>query len=415
MPNMNDPQQQQMMQQQMMQMQQQMMQQRGGDPNAQQANRKQRPTDIYLVANQRQNSVIVHAPPNKMAIVEAFFKRIDVPGNTQENVNSMLTNVKVYRLASLDPDQLVTSLLAMDALEPSTRLEVDKKNKAVIAYASLPDQFTIAKIIERLDGSAREFEVIQLRRLDAEEVAGTVRFLMGVEQEEEKEDNNLDYYFYGYRNRNQQNDDAKKDTFRVGANSRDNQLLVWANEKEREEIHKLLVKLGEIPPEGGFASKVRVIDANRSAETLEYLKRLQERWGQISEAPLILPTETEFQGKTPSDDSLSPEIARKKKRQIKTMAKQSLSQRPQLKTRTKSPLYPIINPRWLQLPMARPRTLATGQASLLKRQILQHWQSSRTQLIQTSLPQSRFSLTITGIWYFAAMIPRHLMYSKNLC
>ncbi len=294
-PNFSDPRQMQQFQQQMQQMQQQMMQQRGGDPNAQQPNKAKRSTDIYLVANDRQNSVIVHAPPNKMAIVESFIERIDVPSNSEENLQSMLNGVKVYRLSSLDPEQLVASLMAMDALEPTTRLEADTKNKSLVAYASLADQYTIAKVIEKLDGSAREFEVIQLRRLDAEEVAGTIRFLMGVEQEEEKQDNSYDYlyYYYGSRNRNDA-DEGKKDRFRVGANSRDNQLLVWANEKESEEINKLLIKLGEIPPEGGFASKTRVIEANRSQETLEYLKKLQERWQQYSDSPLVLPDETEF-------------------------------------------------------------------------------------------------------------------------
>nr|MCU0721340.1 hypothetical protein [Pirellula sp.] len=127
------------------------------------------------------------------------------------------------------------------------------------------------------------------------EVAGTIRFLMGVEQEEEEQSNNFDYYsyYYGGRNRNNQ-DEGKKDRFRVAANARDNQLLVWSNEKESEEINKLLIKLGEIPPAGGFASKTRVIEANRSQETLDYLKKLQERWQQYSESPLILPDETEF-------------------------------------------------------------------------------------------------------------------------
>ncbi len=82
--------------------------------------------------------------------------------------------MKVYRLATLDPKQLVASLLDMDALEPSTKLQVDENNQAIIAYASLADQFVIQSVIERLDGTGRKFEVIQLRRLDAESVAGSI-------------------------------------------------------------------------------------------------------------------------------------------------------------------------------------------------------------------------------------------------
>jgi type II secretory pathway component GspD/PulD (secretin) len=301
--NPSDPMQMQMqmqMQQQMQQMQQQMAQQQmaagGGGGGAKRA----RPTDVYLVANKRQNSVIVHAPPNKMAIIAAFIDRVDVPSETADDLQTMLNRVKVYRLSSLAPQQLVTSLLSMDALEPTTKIEVDEKNKSITVNASLADHYTIAQIIKKLDGSAREFEVVPLRRLEAEEVAGTIRMMMGVDQEEEESnDNDYFYSFYSYRNRNNK-EKAKPDKFRVASNSRDNQLLIWANDSEREEVNKLLMKLGEIPPSGGFASKTRVLDADRSAETLEYLKKLQERWSEVSETPLVLPDPASVQ--KPADD-----------------------------------------------------------------------------------------------------------------
>ncbi len=63
--------------------------------------------------------------------------------------------MKVFRLASLTPAELVSSLLAMDVLEPSTKLQVDEANSAIIVYASIADQYVIQSIIERLDGSQR--------------------------------------------------------------------------------------------------------------------------------------------------------------------------------------------------------------------------------------------------------------------
>ena len=36
---------------------------------------------------------------------------------------------------------------------------------------------------------------------------------------------------------------------RIGVNAESNQLILWANEYESEEIKKLLLKLGELPPE----------------------------------------------------------------------------------------------------------------------------------------------------------------------
>jgi hypothetical protein len=301
-----------MQQQQMMMQQQQQQQQAGGGA----ANKKAK-AEIYIVGNVRRNSIIAHAPPDKMAVIAAFVRRVDVPNENADSLESLQARTQVYRLSSLDPKQLVASLVAMDAMEPTTRLEVDEKNKAIIAYASFSDQYTIKKMIERLDGSARDVDVIQLRRLRAEDVVGTIKFLMG--NEEKKEDNSRMRYYDPWGNSNSKKD-TNTDQFRVAANSQDNQVLIWANEVERAEVQKLLVKLGELPPAGGSASRVRVIDANRSSETKEYLKRLQEAWSKISPTPLELPKEDQFDApdakKEPAaDKEKDPKDSAKKKKE----------------------------------------------------------------------------------------------------
>ncbi len=273
-------------QQMMLAQQQQQRQQQGGAPAPAKPKDK---GDIYLVANARRNSVIASAPPDKMAIISAFIRRVDVANENGDSMSMLESRMKVYRLSSLDPKQLVASLLAMDVLEPTTRLEVDEKNKAIIAHASIADQYAIQQTIKRLDGSARDVDVIQLRRLRAEDVVGTIKFLMG--NEEKKEDNSRRYYDpWGMSNNKKDTSDA----FRVAANSQDNQVLIWANDLERSEVNKLLVKLGEIPPAGGNASRTRVIDANRSSDTKEYLKRLQQAWSKVSPTPLVLPGDDQF-------------------------------------------------------------------------------------------------------------------------
>ena len=279
-----------MMQQQQMQMQMQQQQQQGKQPAL-----PNKPSEIYIVANVRRNSIIAHAPPNKMAVIAAFIKRIDVPNDSAANMQRMETRMRVFRLTSLDPKQLVASMIAMDALEPTTKLEVDEKNKAIIAYASLGDQLLIQQTIDRLDGSARDVEVIQLRRLRAEDVAGTIKFLMG--KEEPKEDNRNRYYDpWGSSQKKE-----TTDVFRVGANTQDNQILLWATDVEIKEVNNLLMKLGELPPEGGNKSRVRVIDASRSQETKEYLQRLQEAWSKMSPNPLKLPDDFEFDAVKPKE------------------------------------------------------------------------------------------------------------------
>ncbi len=170
-----------MVQQQMQQMQQQMQQSQGG-----QAKKQPAKEEVYLIANERNNSVIVSAPQNKMAIVASFIARVDVPNDQAQDFERVGLRTKVFRLVSLTPADLVKSLLAMDVLEPATRLQVDETNNAIIAYASIADQYVIQKLIDRLDGSQRNAHVIQLRRLEAEAVAGSIKFLMGLKKKPKK-------------------------------------------------------------------------------------------------------------------------------------------------------------------------------------------------------------------------------------
>ena len=285
-------------QQQMMMLQQAQM--AGQQQNAGGAPRAAAPVaDVRLVANTRRNSLIVNAPPDKMAIVAAFVARVDVP-HPNEHYQAVSTRMKVYRLASLEPKKFVASLLALNVLEPTTRLEVDDKNKSMIAYASLADHLTIQDTLQKLDGSARQVEVIQLRRLRAEEVAGTIRLLMGIDQEKKEESPRRGYYAFDFAPQ-QNKESSTKDQLRVGANVGNNQLILWANEFEAAEIKKLLTKLGEIPPQGGSDQRVRVIDGNRSQQMREYLERLKQTWD-AKGVELDLPSDSEFEVDIPVTD-----------------------------------------------------------------------------------------------------------------
>ena len=286
-----------MQQQQMMMMQQQQLAAQQAAMAGQPGMPENKRREIYLVANPRRNSLIVNAPPDKMAIIASFISRVDV-SNPNEQYQALTTRMKVYRLSSLEPKQFVASLLALNVLEPTTRLEVDDKNKSMIAYASLADHLTIQETIKKLDGSARQVEVLQLRRLRAEEVAGTIRLLMGIDGEK-KEDNSRRRFFYFDPFQMNNKESKSSDQLRIGANAVNNQIILWANEFETAEIKKLLIKLGELPPEGGSDQRVRVIEASRSEETREYLERLKRYW-ESNGIELEIPEAAEFEDKPSS-------------------------------------------------------------------------------------------------------------------
>ncbi len=278
---------------QMQQMQQmQMRMQQSGKPPAPEPAKP----DIAVVANTRQNSILIQAPPDRVAVATEFLKRIDVPGETMTSLVDIQNRVEVFRLASLDPAKLIEIVQEMNILEPATRIRVDSDNRALIVSGSAADRYIIQQVITRLDGSGRSFEVLQLRRLDAVEVADSISFLMG--KKEAKEDNSRQrypFFFGGQSNTEKKNDDE----FRVAANTRYRQVLLWANETEMAEVRNLLIKLGELPPPGGSSRVVRTIDADVTPETYRYLQELQRQWKQVSPNPIELPPVERF---VPSKD-----------------------------------------------------------------------------------------------------------------
>ncbi len=272
---------------QQMQMMQQMQNQ---NPNAMAAAKPK--IEIAIVANTRQNSVIIRAPTDRVAAAMQFLKRIDMPSDAIVSLADIQTRVQVFRLTSLDPEKLIEIVSDMNILEPTTRVSIDVENNALIVSGSAADRFVIDSLIKRLDGSGRQFEVLQLRRLNPVEVAESIAFLMGQKEDNNKNDQ-LRNYMYGYYG-NRQEKKREKDKFRVAANSRYRQILLWANEWELEEVQSLLVKLGEFPPSGGDQRTMRVIDASATPETYDYLQRLKEQWNRLSPNQLELPAQESF-------------------------------------------------------------------------------------------------------------------------
>lgn len=274
--------------QQMMQMQQQMMQKmmqqaqqnKGGSAGG----RKERKT--RLVLNTRENSILAHADPDQMAIIEKAIVEIDVKGDPRESMLQNMKRWKVYRLETLNPQTLVDLLQELGDLDPGTILKVDKDKKAILAWAAIADQLTITTLVERLDSSGRELEVIRLRRLDAEYVAGTIMTLMGPKKKEE--DNSSRYrYYYSYGSRNEEKEDDRE--FRVDADLQDNRLLVYANPVEMGEIRTLLQKLGELPDPDATDGGYRVFELNPGDNAESIKRQLEELWRRGNKLEFNLP------------------------------------------------------------------------------------------------------------------------------
>ncbi|WP_437191803.1 secretin N-terminal domain-containing protein [Planctomicrobium sp. SH527] len=262
--------------QQIQQMQQMMQQQRGN----QQGSGPAKQEDPRLIVNERENSILAHAPPDKMEIIDQTITAIDVPGDGEAQMLQNISKVKPYRLTTLDPQPLMLILKEMGELSPQSRVQVDDKSKAIILYGTLSDHYIVQSLIAKLDGSNRSFEVIQLRRVQADAVAGTIQYMLGSE-EKDKNKNNRSMYGYFYGGGMQQESTAEQRPFKVDADIENNRLLVWANDVEMDEIRQLLLKMGEIPPGTSNPETLRTIQLNSDQEAEKVLERLRELWPEV--------------------------------------------------------------------------------------------------------------------------------------
>ncbi|MFO0816344.1 MAG: secretin N-terminal domain-containing protein [Pirellulales bacterium] len=292
---MNSDQLRQMMQQQFEQMRQQESRSRGSSPP-----QKQKP-DVSIVVNPRRNSILALAPPDKMAVITQAVKMLDVAPEQTQTLMGSVQRMQVYRLAALDPLTVVKLLEESGGLEPTTRVQADEKNKAIVVHGSLADQITIRAVIEKLDGSGRKFHVVPLRRLEADYVAGSVEFMMLGPPEEKQQPSRRSYYYDSDRG-SRERQESERDKFRVDADVENNRLLLWANEIEIEEVLNLLEKLGEIPDrrQGRDGATTRVLPLEPGQTPRDVLERLERLWPQLSPNPLLLPELPEQPKTSPS-------------------------------------------------------------------------------------------------------------------
>lgn len=317
-------------QQQQMQMQMQLRQQQQQQGGAPPGPPKEKP-EVRLVVNSRKNSIIVSAPPDKMAVIDQAVRVLDVPTDGAEQLLANVNRAQVYRLAGLDPETFANHLNELGILEPTTRLQVDKRNKSVIAYASLGDHLMIKALVSKLDGSGRTFKVIQLNRLEADYVAGSIDFMMGGADKDKNQQRRPFYYYFGGDFGRQE--EQSTDKFRVDADVENNKLILWANQVEMEEVMKLLAELGEIPARGVNNKTVRVLQLEPGEGTAEALERIRRAWPSISPNPLVAPALEREQGR-PRGESKAKEPA---DRRIPTIYKRESKEKAPRETKRETP------------------------------------------------------------------------------
>lgn len=291
--------------QQMQQMQQQMQ-------RAQQSGKGAPPKkepEVSIVAVPRENKILVNAPPDKMAVVEQAIEILDQRSDDAYSGIGALGETEVYRLSHIDPEQFIEMMHDMGAISPRTRIQPDKRRRAVIVTGSRSDHIIVEVLIKKLDSRTRTFHVIPLRKHDAEYVAGSIRFMMGEEKEDENQSSSRRSYFSFYPFRGQSNDEEYDDgdKFRVDADVEYNRLLLWCNEMEKAAVDELLVKLGEMPMPGGNPARRRVLNVDNLEDAVKLIEKLQQAWPNQGRNPLKVAPLPELPKKEDTDAPVTPQ------------------------------------------------------------------------------------------------------------
>ena len=250
---------------------------------------------VFLSYNRQKNSVIANAPDEQMEMIDKLIKILDVPiggveaapVTTSKEVDRTIKTA-TFKLKTLNPTSLQTTLEEIGGLDPFTVLKADATGRALFVQGITADHERIKSLIEQLDGEERVIKMIQLRRYPADLAAVSIQELMGVQKKDSNEDSQAAYYralanMYSTRGSSTSKDDSH-DGFYVSADSVNNRLLIRANKLELEMITNLLRELGEVPAERKNGVATRVVEPPGE----DILDRIRKAWGQTEENPLLI-------------------------------------------------------------------------------------------------------------------------------
>lgn len=248
---------------------------------------------VYLVYNRQRNSVLANAPPEQMEVIARTIEALDVPTGGAAYADASDRNLQQYRLKTIAPNAVITTLKEIGNLSPRAELRGDTDSKTIFARGTETDHEKIVRLIEQLDGAETVVEVFWLRRLPAEAVAGSIESLI-INKPKKKKKNN-DYPFYFSFRRNNDEPEEPETLLRVDADVENNRLIVRGTPQQLEEVRDLLVKLGEPVGDRGDNRRVRTLDTLSAEATAKLLKKLEASWPAVGgETELVLPPERDL-------------------------------------------------------------------------------------------------------------------------
>lgn len=249
------------------------------------AKRYLRDDPVHMVANVKENSILVSAAPDKIEIVKQAIEAIDRPSQSRQSLAADPDRLKIYPISRIETDSvrdMLEELKDRGALNEDVEIEADYRNDRLIIYADNDDHQAIARFIEQVSPQNRQSVVIPLRVLEPAYAISAVNLMLEHLVQEQSS---------GYRG-------ADQERFRIEADAANRRLLMWATEDEEQQVRRLLEQLGEQAGAEAETQQVRVV-APGAADAEKILARLEAIWPQISDHPLRI------DGKEPSAPPMS--------------------------------------------------------------------------------------------------------------
>jgi type II secretory pathway component GspD/PulD (secretin) len=259
---------------------------------------------IFITINDKENSILVNAPPNKIEIVRQAIDAMDKPVPPTASTWETIGKVKVHEVEGFDPEtisRLLSSLQERGNLAKETRIQHEAAYNRLIVFASAEDHLTISQVVDSFRAQKRSASVLQLMSLDPVYAAKSVQLVL---KSPDRPSSTPGV--------------ASDGKFQIEADPDHRRLLLWATPTEVTEVREFLIRLGESFSQSVSTSQMHVIQINVPIQAVS--QKMQRLWSDISDSPLVIegqesdliePSPVEMKDEKPirTSDSSLPEHA----------------------------------------------------------------------------------------------------------
>jgi type II secretory pathway component GspD/PulD (secretin) len=240
--------------------------------NAKELLTDKKPT-MFITVNDKENSILVNGPPNKIEIVRQAIDAMDKPLPPTASTWETIGRVKVHEVAGFDPETISRLLLSLQErgnLAKETRVQHEAAYNRLIVFASAEDHLTIAQVIDSFKAQKRSAAVLQLGSLEPSYAVKSVQLILKAPERPSSTPGV-----------------ASDGKFQIEADPEHRRLLLWATEDEVREVREFLMRLGETFSPSLATSQMHVLPLNGSSLD-EIGVKLEKLWKDVSDAPLII-------------------------------------------------------------------------------------------------------------------------------